>query len=273
MKTLHNHLILFDEECPLCTLYTKAMVNTGMLDTNGREAYQQLEPQACPMVDRQRAVDEIALVDKTTGEVNYGVESVFKILANAVPLLRPILLFGPFVWVMKKVYAFLSYNRRVIIPGAIHQSHGLQPTFKLHYRVAYLLFTWAITAGILTAYVHLLEGLLPQGATYREYLICGGQILFQGIVVALYAKDKLWAYLGNMMTISFAGSLLLLPALGIAHWFILNPLVYGGYFFVIVGLMFFEHIRRSKLLQLGWALTISWACYRVLILVLIFLAN
>jgi predicted DCC family thiol-disulfide oxidoreductase YuxK len=273
MKTLHNHLILFDEECPLCVFYTKAMVTTGMLDDNGRAAYQQLEPQAYPSIDRQRAVDEIALVDKITGEVTYGVESLFKILGNMAPLLKPILLFEPFVWVMKKLYAFVSYNRRVIIPAPDHGGHKLQPTFKLHYRIAYLLLTWAATAYILTAYVPLLHGLLPQGTTYREYLICGGQLFFQGAIVAIYAKDKVWAYLGNMMTISFAGGLLLLPALLVARWFSVDAIFYGCYFFVVAGLMLLEHIRRSKLLQTGWALTISWACYRVVVLILIFLSN
>jgi predicted DCC family thiol-disulfide oxidoreductase YuxK len=273
MKTLSNHLILFDEECPLCALYTKAMVNTGVLDSDGREAYQQLEQEACPMVDRQRAVDEIALVDKTTGEVSYGVDSLLKILGNIMPLLKPVFMFKPFVWLMKKLYAFVSYNRRVIIPAAVANKYRLQPTFKLYYRVAYLLFTWALTSYILTAYVHLLQGVLSQGEAYREYMICGGQIFFQGTIAAIYAKDKLWAYLGNMMTISLAGGLMLMPAIAVARWFDLSPIVYSGYFFLIAGLMFLEHIRRSKLLQLGWTLTISWACYRVLLLILIFLAN
>jgi hypothetical protein len=35
--------------------------------------------------------------------------------------------------------------------------------------------------------------------------------------------------------------------------------------------MFLEHIRRTKLLQLSWALSVSWAGYRLLVLALIFL--
>jgi len=57
----------------------------------------------------------------------------------------------------------------------------------------------------------------------------------------------------------------------IAAYVSLPPLFYVCYFMCVAGLMFLEHIRRTKLLNLGWVLTISWACYRLLVLLLIFL--
>ena len=230
MNTLKNYLILYDADCPMCSLYTKAMVNAGVLDRKGRKAYQRVPVAVCPMVDRQRAVNEIALVNQATGEVTYGIQSLFKIFGTAVPALKPLFAFSPFVWLMSKVYAFISYNRRVIVPASHTDTAQLQPTFRLHYRIAYLLFTWAITAFVLTKYVHLMYGLLPIGTAYREYLICGGQILFQSVVISFFAKDQIWTYLGNMMTISFAGALLLLPGLAIAQFVNLPPLFYVLYF-------------------------------------------
>jgi len=273
MNTLKNYLILYDAECPLCSTYTQAMVKTGLLEQQGREAYQNVAPAACPMVDRQRAVNEIALVNKTTGEVSYGIKSLFTIFGTALTLLKPLFGFAPFIWLMGKVYAFISYNRRVIVPAAVTGQQQLQPTFKLHYRIAYLLFTWFVTAFVLTRYVPLMQGWVPLGTTYREYLICGGQIFFQGFIICFIAKDRLWTYLGNLMTISFAGGLVLAVALFISHWFSIAPVFYVLYFMVVAGLMFLEHIRRTHLLQLGWAMTISWTIYRVLLWVLILLAN
>lgn len=273
MNTLNNYLILYDAECPLCSAYTKAIVSTGLLDNKGREAYQQVQPEICPMVDRQRAVNEIALVNQTTGEVVYGIESLFKIFGTAIPLLKPLFGFAPFVWLMSKVYAFFSYNRRVIIPVPAPRTYQLQPTFKLHYRIAYLLFTWFVTAFVLTRYVPFMHGMVPLGTPYREYLICGGQMFFQGFIICFIAKDKLWTYLGNLMTISFAGGLALSIALVIGHWFSIAPVFYVLYFMLVAGLMFLEHIRRSSLLELGWTMTITWTMYRVLLWLLIFLAN
>lgn len=269
MKTLKNHLILFDEECPMCRMYTSAFVSTGLLDKAGRAAYQELPAQACPMVDRQRAANEIALVNQETGEVSYGIESLFKIFALVMPFFGPLFRFKPFVWLMSKVYAFIAYNRRVIVPPPKAETFQFQPTFKLHYRIAYLIFTWLLTACILSGYTGLMKGILPAGDQYREYFICGGQILFQAIVITLVNRKKTWAYLGNMMTISFAGALLLLPGLLLAVWFQLSPFFYLAWFMAVAGLMLLEHIRRSNLLKIGWILTITWVLYRVTVLLII----
>ncbi len=51
MKTLKDHLILYDAECPMCKLYTGAIVKAGMLDISGRAPYQQLPSSICPLVD------------------------------------------------------------------------------------------------------------------------------------------------------------------------------------------------------------------------------
>ncbi len=269
MKTLANHLLLFDAECPICDAYSRAVVKSGLINNDGRKAYQhELDAQTCPLVDRQRAVDQIVLVNLETGEVSYGAESILKLYAAEYPLISKTLTFRPLMWVLNKLYAFLSFNRRVIIPPT-GRLYGLQPALKIHYRVAYLIFTWFLTAIILTKYAAVLADVLPVGGSLREYFICGGQIIFQAIVISYIAKQKKWDYLGNMMTISFAGTLLLGVMLIAANWIGNNPILYLCYFICVAGLMFLEHIRRSKLLKIGWWLTVSWVFYRVLVLLLI----
>ena len=273
MKTLENHIILFDGECPMCKAYTQAFVSSGMLGANGRAAYQNSMDDVCPVIDRQRAVNEIALINLENGEVTYGIQSLFLVIGNTCPVFKPLFDFKPFEWLMSKIYAFISYNRRVIIPSdTTGDSYPYQPTFKLHYRMAYLLFTWFCTGFILTRYAHLLTGVVPLGGPLREYFICGGQIIFQGIIISTYARSKVWNYLGNMMTISFAGSLLLLVQIVLHNWFSLPAMAFPLYFMAVAGLMFLEHIRRTKLLNLGWTLTITWALYRAILLVGILVA-
>lgn len=269
MKTLKNHTILFDAECPMCRVYTKAFVKTGMIDKEGRQSYQQVDYKC--NVDMQRAVNEIALLNNDTGEVLYGIRSVFKILSNSFPLLKPFFNFRPFLWLMEKVYAFISYNRRVIVPvDTESEQFAIQPTFLLRYRIAYLLFTCLITAAIVSAYTPLLFPLFPHGSVYREYLVCFGQVLFQGTIAFGFFRNKLWDYLGNMMTISLAGALLLLPIIIISAWINVNPVFALIYFMIVVFLMLLEHIRRTKLLHIGWLLTITWIVYRLAVLMIIF---
>lgn len=263
MKILKDHTILYDGQCPMCKVYTKALVGTGMLEDKGRVAYQ--ERGTCPDVDMQRAVDEIALVNNNTGEVHYGIRSIFYVLGNSFPLFKPLFSFGPFVWGMSKLYSFISYNRRVIVPPpATSVDFSIQPSFKLHYRLLYLLFTGFVTAFIVSAYAGLIIPFLPAGPVYMTYIICFGQLFFQGIIAILFFRDKIWSYLGNMMTIAFTGALLLLPLILVSKWMHIHPVFALIYFLCIVSLMLAEHIRRSKLLQIGGLLTITWVVYYVI---------
>lgn len=96
-------------------------------------------------------------------------------------------------------------------------------------------------------------------------------MLFQGTVILFYRKDKIWEYLGNMMTISFAGALLLSPMLVVAYYFQMSTVLFMLYFLVVAGLMLLEHLRRSKILNLGYTMSISWVLYRLIVLALILL--
>jgi predicted DCC family thiol-disulfide oxidoreductase YuxK len=269
MKILANHIILYDADCAMCRTYTKAFIKTGMLDKSGLQSYQHVSYESCPLVDRQRAVNEIALVNNITGEVSYGITSLFKVIGNSLPVIKPLFSCKPFSWLMSKLYAFISYNRKVIMPARITDTNVIQPTFRLDYRISYLIFTWLVTSFILTGYTKLLHPLVPVGSSYREFLICGGQVIFQGIIIHKLMKGRCWDYLGNMMTISLAGALLLLPALLIIKHYHLSPTIAGLYFMATAGLLLLEHIRRMKILGISLWLTLSWIAYRLLVLLFI----
>lgn len=269
MKLLKDHVLLFDAQCPLCTAYSNTFVKSGMLEEKGREAYQEMNAETCIYVDKDKARNEIALVNKSNGEVYYGLDSIFKIIANSYPIFRPLFQFPPFYWIMKKVYAFISYNRKVIVPGKRNADTCI-PDINIKYRMAYLVFTWIISSFILTSYSAHLTGLIPASKFQREFIICGGQILFQAMVISLLVKERILDYLGNMMTISFAASLLLLVFLGIGKLFaVTDPLIYAGFFMMVVGAMFLEHLRRMKLLGMNLVPSVTWVIYRILVLTII----
>ncbi len=266
---MKDYKLIFDAECPMCTAYSKTFVKTGMLDEQGREAYQEMAEQTCTLIDKDRARNEIALVNIKTGEVYYGIDSIFKVIANSFPVFKPLFSFAPFHWIMKKTYSFIAYNRKVIVPGKSIDDNCV-PDFNINYRLAYIVFTWMVTSLVLTRYSGLLIGILPVSKFFREFIICGGQIIFQAIVIRFIAKDKVFQYLGNMMTISFAASLLLLLFMFVGHLLsITHPMIYAGAFMLTVALMFLEHIRRMKLLGISWVASLTWVIYRVIILIII----
>jgi len=269
MKTLSHHVLIFDNNCPLCKAYTGAFIKTGILDRQGREAYNSVTPQTCGLLDMNRARNEIALVNTKTGQVLYGIDSLFRILAHAFPVFAPLFRLSPFRWLMKKLYSFISYNRKVIIPSDTTHD-GCVPDFNMRYRRTYILFTWLATSAILTTYSQLLAGVLPPSRFFREFLVCGGQIVFQSCVLYFIDRKKIMTYLGNMMTISFAGGLLLLLIMGIGRLCGLHdPLAYSALFLLTAGLMFIEHWRRMRLLGIHWSASASWVLYRVILLTVI----
>ncbi len=253
----------------MCRAYSGVFVKTKMLDESGREAYQQMSAQTSSYLNTNRARNEIALVNEQTGEVVYGIDSLFKILAHAFPIFAPLFNFKPFHWLMKKVYSFISYNRKVIIPGN-DKADTCVPDVNLKYRWAYIIFTWLVTSFILTKYSYHLIGILPPSKFFREFIICGGQIIFQSGVIYLLAKNKIIDYLGNMMTVSFAGGILLALFLLIGKIIgINNSYIYLGYFMMVVGLMLLEHFRRVKILGIHWSASAGWIVYRLLVLLVI----
>jgi predicted DCC family thiol-disulfide oxidoreductase YuxK len=268
MKTLTDHVIIYDDECPMCDLYTGAFVKTGMLDSNGREPYSWLHKSIKKHIDTQRARNEIALVNLKTGQVLYGIDSLFMILANRYRLLKPLFSFAPFRLMTKIVYSFISYNRRVIIPASKFEGkNSCTPDFHPGYRIAYLIFTWIVVSLVLTSYSRLLVPVIPETNFYREFAVCGGQIVFQSLVLTLIRRDRLVHYAGNMMTISLAGAILLMPALIIGNAGMISPPgFFTGWFLIVAALMFLEHMRRTTILEIHWIVSATWVIYRLMVL-------
>lgn len=269
MNTLRNHTILYDDECPACAKYTQAFVHAEMLDSKGRQPYTKMRNEYKGAIDWHRASDEIALINNDSGAVIYGIDSLFKIIGNAVPFFKPLFAMRLFQWVMKRMYFFISYNRKAIVPGKTFEGYNeCSPTLNISYRWAYIIVAWLLTSLVLTSYAQLLTPMVPATNIWREFAICGGQIAFQAIIVGIVFRQRLIYYLGNLMTVSLAGAILLLPMLLVAG--LIGPgIIYLIYFMLIVVAMFFEHVRRVKNLELPWFITGTWVLYRLAVLYII----
>ncbi len=271
MKTKKNLILFYDDQCPMCNLYSKWFVSAGLISSEGRMPFQKIYEFNFPALNVFRAQNEIALLDKESGEVTYGIESLFKLLLMKMPFLKFLFRNKVFKWIMTRIYFVISFNRKVIAP-ARKECDRCVPELNLKYRFIYILFAWLVSSIILTVYSFFLKDFIPATNFYREFLICGGQILFQGILIYTLAKNKIWDYLGNMMSVSLAASLILgiFIFISILFYFPFHSLFYLILFFVIVALMFLEHWRRMKLLEISFLATIGWMVYRLLVLLIIF---
>lgn len=267
MKTLKNHTLIYDNECPMCDIYSKGFTKCGMLDNDGREAFTEISPENRFMIDLNRAKNEIALIDHDKNAVVYGLDSLLLIIGNSFPVLEKIARIQPLYWFFRKLYSFVSYNRKQIIPSAKdHKDTACIPDFNLKYRIAYITFVVFFSAYILSLFSGKL-GLNLNHNFMRELMVCLGQVLWQTLFLRMYLKEKIWDYLGNMMTVSLIGTLLLIPALMTDFTPVFNIIYFG----IVVFIMFLEHIRRCKILNLNALPTILWMLFRITALLIIIL--
>ena len=265
MKTLTNQTLIYDEDCPLCRAYTTAFVKTGMLDEQGRASFCILAEQEIDYIDIKRASNEIALVDWKNKTVTYGIDSLINVLGNLFPMVYKIGHIKPVHFLLEKLYAFVSYNRKVIIPGKPGVQLQCIPDFNFRYRLLYILFAIAITALALDAYAKKII-LIPEGSFTRELILASGQVIFQAMFLFQKNRKTVLAYAGNLMTVSLMGALLLMPMLILNAFTPLPQMAILGWFGVTVGVMFLEHYRRVHLLKLPLILCLTWILYRIIAL-------
>lgn len=267
MKTLKNQTLLYDEDCPLCRVYTKGFITARMLDENGKKPYCQLTEEEQNFIDVQRATNEIALVDNKNKTVLYGIDSLLKVIGFSFPWMEKVGNWKPINFLLKKLYSFISYNRKVIMPTKKKTEIKLEcvPDFNIRYRLIYIIFSTIITIFTLYKCAQIIT-ILPNASIYREVILAIGQMVFQSLFLLKKDKKTVLNYLGNLMTVSLLGSLILVPMIFLNSIIKLPEIVILGWFTCTVLIMFLEHSRRIKILELPKHLTYTWVLYRIIAL-------
>ncbi|MVM34697.1 hypothetical protein GO755_32010 [Spirosoma sp. HMF4905] len=141
-------LLIYDESCPMCKLYTKGMVAADSSGCLTRMSNGELPNESVvSRLDRQRARHEIPLIDLDGGETLYGVDTWIYAFGHHNQQLERLLSLGWLRTILQKLYAFISYNRRIIITSAPGrwQLLDLQPDFHAGQRVAFILTIFGVT--------------------------------------------------------------------------------------------------------------------------------
>ena len=255
--------IIYDSSCPMCQAYTKGFVQWGVLTDKHRIAFSELQPdQARRYLDLQRSRHEIPLVDLAGGQTLYGVDALVYLLSQRLPLIALIMSNQMIYSFLKKLYSFISYNRRVItatVPGA--DGVNCAPDFNLKYRLAFMAFA-GFTASMITWRFGVAAGYyLPQLAGLPMLLICGTGWLLQLLVAfVLLSGQRRLEYAGQLAVIMLIGTLVLLPGIAIdaatAHR---HPAWLVGSVALSSTLMHAEHLRRIRYLQLSRWWVLLWS--------------
>lgn len=236
-----DKLLIYDETCPACRVYTKGFVKVGLLkEENRRGNCQPLDERLISRIDPERACHEIPLVDLNGGETLYGVDALLDVLGQRSQVVRYL---GKIRWIrrlLNYLYAFISYNRRIMIPSmpGRWQLMDFQPRFHPGYRLALLAVVFGLigllhyrTVGSLEwSIVALLAGqaglaglFLRQTPNFIEHWLdyCAhlGMSLLIGAVILSVALPLGWQWLAVVgMALSIGQHFIRTNVMGLSPW-------------------------------------------------------
>jgi predicted DCC family thiol-disulfide oxidoreductase YuxK len=221
MASLPNKTLIYDDSCPMCAAYTQAFVKLHWLDAKGRIGFQEVPEDQLKKLDADRARHEIPLLDRNTGEVTYGQDALFLILATRFPFLQPLFRLTAFRFVIHLLYQLITYNRRVMV-GSRKDDTGFDcsPDFHLGWRWGYIVLTSLLTLSIVLPFAARIKA---EALPLIQNLFAESSVLVLAFSLwGLFQKRKT-SYYGQWVSILLIGSLGLLPGLwlGAAPWFCL----------------------------------------------------
>lgn len=261
MKATATKALIYDNTCPVCKLYSSGFVKYGFLEKENRIAFSHLDRQefVCRM-DLQRSRHEIPLVDLQSGETIYGLDALLFLLAQKWPATR-ILNKTPFYWFFKRLYALVSYNRRIIAASEKQEiKFDCTPDFNMKYRVVFIafavLFSSLVTWWFGVSAAHYLDA---DNGGCKMLLIAGSGWCLQMMLAFLFMKKKRIDYCGHIAALMMTGVLILVPGILAAA---LTQYHYPAIPLLSVCIssitMLWQHIKRVKILQVSQAWTLLW---------------
>ena len=252
MKTLENHTLLYDDDCPLCRVYTKGFIAAEMLDKNGKKPYCNLSEEEQVFIDIKRASNEIALVDTKNKTVLYGIDSLLKVIGFSLPWMQKVGHWKPINYFLKKLYKLISFNRKVIVPSKINKEIKLQcvPDFNYKYRYFYIVFGVISSSFILSNYLKILPPLYQVTffkVTFTESLL----LLLNFILLQKFDSKIVLNWQGNLQTSILISSLASVPILVLNFFFKMPLIIKETVTILLILFVFFDGYRRFKLIQVN----------------------
>lgn len=242
-----NKTLVYDDACPMCAWYTDAFVKTGLLDKEERKAFSCASPELLHNINWQRSKNEIPLLDTETGNVVYGIDALLEILGQHCAIIKTIGTVKPINWFLKKLYNFISYNRKVIV--AKKTSIGkidCTPDYKPFYRVLFMLVFLTFNTLMLFPIHRLLEHTIPfYSASLIELQLVHAALVTLNCLLAISLRGKLSIdYLGQVNMLALETILLFIPLMLINYFIFSSYALNVLYLLALTVFIFKEYFRR-----------------------------
>jgi predicted DCC family thiol-disulfide oxidoreductase YuxK len=242
-----DKILVYDDACPLCAAYTGAFVKSGLLTNEGRKAFSNASPELLQRINWQRSRNEIPLLDPHTRQVWYGIDALLEILGQKLPFIKTIGTYQPVNWLLKRLYNFISYNRKVIVARKTAPlSIDCTPAFNWFYRILFMLvFMVFNTLALYLVHTHLLQHLsfynLSAGAVIAVHFILVG---INCVLACRLPKQQAAEYLGQINMLALITNLLLIPLMITNAFYFPGKAVNYMYLVLLTVVVMKEYLRR-----------------------------
>lgn len=213
--------LIYDDACPICAWYTGAFVKTGLLEKEGRKAFSDISPELLQCINAQRGANEIPLIDHETNQVLYGIDALVAIIGQRCPFVRVL---GKKEWVkypLKRLYNFISYNRKVIVARKVKGGKiDCSPDFNVFYRFLFMgVFLCFNTLMLFPVYENLVSKTPMATISLSGFHAAHAAIVFINCLLALtLGSRQAIEYLGQVNMLALITNLLLLPLMLLNNW-------------------------------------------------------
>lgn len=261
---MKNAILVYDDNCPLCSWYSSLFTKYGLLPENGRKAFSTLDESLLQKIDFNRSRNEIPLIDPQNGTVSYGLDALLNILGAKYPWMATVGKWPVIYWFFRKLYKFVSYNRKVIVAKKCSKgSIDCAPDINYNYRFLFLL------TGLLFNTLMLFPLQAQVFSTFHDPIsVIGLQSAHFGLVgmncllAFTVKKEKAFEFLGQVNMLAITAILLLIPLLIVYQWIQLPQWALIFYLGLATVIVVKEYLRRMQyagiLLVNKWIVSINF---------------
>lgn len=248
MATNHQ-ILLYDDYCPLCSWYSGLFVKLGLLEKENRVPFSKADINILTSIDIERGKDEIPLFNASNGTTLYGIDALLEILGKKCSIIRTTGNWKPVNWFLKKLYKFISYNRKVIVarkcgPGTFDCS----PVFSTPYRLLFIsLFLVFNSLMLFPLHENLFSHLSFYHISAMELQLAHLAFVFINIIMATALRRKdAFEYLGQVNVLALIVILLLSCFTFINSLLLLPEILIAGVLGLFSAFVIMEYFRRMK---------------------------
>lgn len=246
MKTT-NKIIIYDDSCPMCSAYTKAFVQAGLIQPSGRKSFSAVSSELLEKIDKHKCRNEIPLIDIPANRVKYGIDALLDILGDKWPFIKKIGQIKPANWFLKRLYNLVSFNRRVITASKFTNGNfDCTPDFNIKYRLLLLFIGLSFnTLMLVPAYRFVLSNSVLCKASLLQLQVSHFLFVLVNVGIAITLKGKRGLdFLGQANMLAILTTLFLLPLVFLNYLTQVSTVLNNTWLFLLLIFIVKEYRRR-----------------------------